>query len=240
MNILLVDDEPLARARMRRMFDVLPEYTIVGEADSGLTALAAYEVLKPDLVLMDIRMPGMDGLEAAQRLSQLPNSPAVVFCTAYDDYALQAFDAEALGYLLKPVSQEKLLAALHKVQRMLPSASNNLAGVKTTENYLTARTHRGLERIALSDCRYFLADSKYVTAYHRDGELIIDETLKQLEDQFADVLLRVHRNALVSRQHVQALEKAGDHYRVRLSDCAEGPLISRRMMAEVKAALGFD
>jgi two-component system response regulator AlgR len=238
MNILLVDDEPLARARMRRMFEALPQYKIVGEADSGITALAAYEVLKPDLVLMDIRMPGMDGLEAAQRLSQLPQSPAVVFCTAYDDYALQAFDAEALGYLLKPVSQEKLLAALNKVQRLMPASA---AAEKNSEQaYLTARTHRGLQRIALTDCRYFLADSKYVTAYHRDGELIIDETLKQLEDQFADALLRVHRNALVSRQHVQALEKDGDHYRVRLSDCTEGPLISRRMMAEVKAALGFD
>jgi two-component system response regulator AlgR len=238
MNILLVDDEPLARARMRRMFEKLPQYQIVGEADSGITALAAYEVLKPDLVLMDIRMPGMDGLEAAQRLSKLPQSPAVVFCTAYDDYALQAFDAEALGYLLKPVSQEKLLAALHKVQRLMPAST---AAEKSLEQaYLTARTHRGLQRIALTDCRYFLADSKYVTAYHRDGELIIDETLKQLEDQFADALLRVHRNARVSRQHVQALEKDGDHYRVKLADCAEGPLISRRMMAEVKAALGFD
>jgi two-component system response regulator AlgR len=239
MNVLLVDDEPLARARMRRLFENLPHYKIVGEADSGLTALAAFDVLHPDLILMDIRMPGMDGLEAAQRLSQLASPPAVIFCTAYDDYALQAFDAEALGYLLKPVSQEKLIAALNKVQRIKQPAQGSVAA-KASENFLTARTHRGLERIALQDCRYFLADSKYVTAYHRDGELIIDETLKQLEDQFAEVLLRVHRNALVSRQHVQALEKAGDHYRVKLSDCETGPLVSRRMLADVKAALGFD
>lgn len=238
MNVLLVDDEPLARARMRRLFENLPQYKIVGEADSGLTALAAFDALHPDLILMDIRMPGMDGLEAAQRLNQLASPPAVVFCTAYDDYALQAFDAEALGYLLKPVSQEKLVAALNKVQRL--TSGNSSAEIAGDKAYLTARTHRGLERIALQDCRYFLADSKYVTAYHRDGELIIDQTLKQLEDQFADVLLRVHRNALVSRKHVQALEKADDHYRVKLTDCESGPLISRRMLADVKAALGFD
>jgi two-component system response regulator AlgR len=238
MNVLLVDDEPLARARMRRMFAALPQYAIVGEADSGMTAIAACELLHPDLVLMDVRMPGMDGLQAAQRLSQMPSPPAVVFCTAYDDYALQAFDADALGYLLKPVSQEKLLAALNKIQRIRQAFAAESA--TPAENYLTARTHRGLQRIALDDCRYFLADSKYVTAFYVGGELVIDETLKQLEDRFPQELLRVHRNALVSRRHVQALEKTGDHYSVKLADCDSRPLISRRMLADVKTALGFD
>jgi two-component system response regulator AlgR len=238
MNILLVDDEPLARARMRRLFDALPQYTIVGEADNGMTALAACNVLHPDLVLMDVRMPGMDGLQAAQKLNELPQPPVVVFCTAYDDYALQAFEAEALGYLLKPVSQEKLVAALNKIQRIRLSSATEKSAV--VERYITARTHRGLQRIALEDCRYFLADSKYVTAYYADGELVIDETLKQLEDRFPDELLRVHRNALVSRKHVQALEKNGDHYSVKLADCDSQPLISRRMLAEVKTVLGFD
>lgn len=235
MKIILVDDEPLARARLRRMIENFPDYVIVGEADNGLDAIELCGKAQLDLVFMDIKMPVMDGLAAAKRINQLKMPPDIVFCTAYDDYALDAFDVDALGYLLKPVKQDKLSATLNKIQRMKIQKEQ-----KTNEYYLSAKTHRGIERIALEDCRYFLADSKYVTVFHTGGELIVDETLKQLEERFASQLLRIHRNALVSKNHVKALEKQGDRFAVKLWDCDSQPLVSRRLLADVKSALGFE
>jgi two-component system response regulator AlgR len=231
MKVLIVDDEPLARARLRRQLIELPKIEIIGEAENGEQAISACNNLRPQVVLMDIRMPGLDGLSAALQLAQKPASPAVIFCTAYDDYAIEAFDANAVGYLLKPVSQEKLAMALQKAERLSATQLDALKPV-------AAQPRRGMELIPLSEVRYFLADHKYVTVYHRFGEVLIDDTLKDLEDEFAGKVLRVHRNALVVVEHVLGLERVAlGQYRVKLADIENGPIISRRHLSDVRKDL---
>lgn len=241
MKVLIVDDEPLARARLRRQLVELPTIEVIGEAENGEQALNACDNLRPQVVLMDIRMPGLDGLSAALQLAQKPASPAVIFCTAYDDYAVEAFDANAVGYLLKPVSQEKLAAALQKAERLSASQLSALKPVAEqpdVRTHITAKSRRGMEMIPLSEVRYFIADHKYVTVYHRFGEVLIDDTLKELEEEFGDKLLRVHRNALVVVEHVQGLDRVGmGQYRVKLADIEHGPTVSRRHLSDVRKDL---
>ncbi|HET8710531.1 MAG TPA: LytTR family DNA-binding domain-containing protein [Spongiibacteraceae bacterium] len=241
MKVLIVDDEPLARARLRRQLIELPTIEVIGEAENGEQAITACNSLRPQVVLMDIRMPGLDGLSAALQLAQRPASPAVIFCTAYDDYAIEAFDANAVGYLLKPVSQEKLAAALQKAERLSTSQLNALKPVveqPETRTHITAKSRRGMELIPLSEVRYFLADHKYVTVYHRFGEVLIDDTLKDLEQEFGNKVLRVHRNALVVVEHVFGLERvAMGQYRVKLADIENGPIVSRRHLSDVRRDL---
>lgn len=241
MKVLIVDDEPLARARLRRQLVHLPTIEVVGEAENGEQALSVCRDLQPQVVLMDIRMPGLDGLSAALQLAQKPASPAVIFCTAYDDYAIEAFDANAVGYLLKPVSQDKLAQALAKAERLSAAQLDALQPVAQqpeTRTHISAKSRRGMELIPLSEVRYFIADHKYVTVYHRYGEVLIDDTLKELEDEFGGRLLRVHRNALAVMEHVLGLERiALGQHRVRLADINHGPVVSRRHLAAVRRAL---
>jgi two-component system response regulator AlgR len=241
MKVLIVDDEPLARARLRRQLIELPKIEIIGEAENGEQAISACNNLRPQVVLMDIRMPGLDGLSAALQLAQKPASPAVIFCTAYDDYAIEAFDANAVGYLLKPVSQEKLAMALQKAERLSATqldALKPVAAQPEARTHIAAKSRRGMELIPLSEVRYFLADHKYVTVYHRFGEVLIDDTLKDLEDEFAGKVLRVHRNALVVVEHVLGLERVAlGQYRVKLADIENGPIVSRRHLSDVRKDL---
>lgn len=241
MKVLIVDDEPLARARLRRQLDTMPDVQIAGEADNGEQALRACAELRPQVVLMDIRMPGVDGLSAALQLAQQPDAPAIVFCTAYEEYAIAAFETNAVAYLLKPVNQEKLALALAKVQRLSLAQAQALQPAlqaPARRTHISAKSRRGVELIALSDVRYFIADQKYVTVYHRHGEVLIDDTLKELEDEFGDLLLRVHRNALVVRAHIAGLERVAlGQYRIKLTDLLPGPQVSRRHLSEVRRAL---
>lgn len=256
MKVLIVDDEPLGRTRLRRLLNALPDIKVAGEADNGHQALAAVDHLQPDVVLMDIRMPGLDGLSAARQLAERAQAPAVIFCSAYDEYAIEAFEANAIGYLLKPVSQEKLAQALAKAQRLSqpqiallsqhgaqsdrnaqssPSFSS-IQGAARTQ--LSAKSRRGIELLPFADARYFIADHKYVTAFHTGGELLLDDTLRELEDEFGARLLRVHRNALVVLEHIQGLERVElGQYRVKLHGLTHGPLISRRHLPDVRKML---
>lgn len=241
MKVLIVDDEPLARARLRRQLEAMPDIRVVGEADNGERALQGCAQWQPQVVLMDIRMPGTDGLSAALELAQRPDAPAIIFCTAYEEYAIAAFETNAVAYLLKPVSQEKLAVALAKVQRLSLSQAQALQPIAQTpsrRSHISVKSRRGVELIALADVRYFIADQKYVTVYHGGGEVLIDDTLKELEDEFGDLLLRVHRNALVVRAQIAGLERiALGQYRIKLTDSTPGPQVSRRHLAEVRRAL---
>lgn len=241
MKILLVDDEPLARQRLKRMLDAHPHCSLVGEAGDGEQAIRQCQALAPDLVLMDIRMPGIDGLQAARHLALLEQPPAVVFCTAYDDYALEAFEASAVDYLLKPVQADKLATALERAGRLNRVQLAGITGVAREtggRSHISARSHRGVELVPVTEVRCFIADQKYVTALHPDGELLLDESLKELENEFPDRFARVHRNALVALAHVQGLERLdGGHVRVRLSGLEEGPLVSRRMLPALRRLL---
>jgi two-component system, LytTR family, response regulator AlgR len=242
MEILIVDDEPLARQRLVRMIEKLEEHHLVGEAEDADSALIAIEKHDPDVVLLDVRMPGRDGLALAHEISALECPPAIIFCTAFDQYALDAFGTSAIGYLLKPIKAEQLQDALAKAQKLnkvqLALVQPPAAEAKTTRTHISAKTRRGIELIPLEDVRYFVADHKYVTVYHRHGEHLLDETLKELEEEFAPRFIRIHRNALVSVRHIEAIERATEgQHQVRLADTEQRPIISRRHVSSVKELL---
>ncbi|HTF84740.1 MAG TPA: LytTR family DNA-binding domain-containing protein [Cellvibrio sp.] len=242
MDVLIVDDEPLARQRLARMLDKLDGYDLIAEAENGEAALAAICKFDPDIVLLDVRMPGEDGLSVARRIGALDDPPAVIFCTAFDQYALDAFGTEAVGYLLKPVKSEQLLEALTKAQRLnkvqRAAFSQNQTPTGNLRSHISAKTRRGVELIPLDDVRYFIADHKYVTVYHVNGEHLLDETLKELEEEFSQRFLRIHRNALVSVKHIEAIERtAQGQYQVRLSNTEMRPIVSRRHVGGLKALL---
>lgn len=240
MDVLIVDDEILARQRLVRMVEKIEGFNVIAEAGDAEQALAAVIAQDPDVVLLDIRMPGKDGLSLAEEISTLDDPPAIIFCTAFDQYALDAFNTNAVGYLLKPVKAEQLLQVLDKASRLnkiqRQAAEQKMAPAKTDgRTHISAKTRRGVELILLEDIRYFVADHKYVTVFHLQGEHLLDETLKELEEEFGNRFLRIHRNALVSVKHIEAIERnAQGQYQVRLSGCTQKPLVSRRHVGGVK------
>ena len=240
LRVLVVDDEHLARERLKRMLEIATEHEVIGEAANGHEALAKTEAELPDVVLLDIRMPGMDGLETARHLAALEAPPAVVFCTAYEEHAVQAFDLLAVGYLLKPVRKEQLVRALDQLTRVNRAQLAALAEADggATRTHIAARTYKGTELIALERIRYFQADQKYVTVGYDGGEVVVDETLRDLEEEFGKRLLRVHRNALVVAAHVTALERVeGGGLSVRLDGVEQAIDVSRRHAAAVRKAI---
>ena len=210
MNVLIVDDEPPARERLRDLINRLPDYQPCGEAANGAEALRLAASLLPDIVLLDIQMPGLDGLETAQRLAELAQPPAIIFVTAYGEYALEAFDAHAVAYLLKPVRLERLEQALTSASRINRAQLAHLgaARAETGRSHVRARIGQRLELIPLADVFYFQADQKYVTVRHRHGQTLIEESLKTLEHELGNRVLRVHRNALALAAQVAGLEKS--------------------------------
>lgn len=246
MKILLVDDEPLARARLQRLLEVSDKHQVVAEAENGEAAIAAFNQHRPDVVLLDIRMPVMDGLQTARHLATDERPPAIIFCTAYGEYALDAFEAHAVDYLLKPVNRTKLLQALDRAQRLNRAQLGALqASAETDEGgerqHISARTSRGIVLIPLQDVRYFLADQKYVTVFYWSGEalreVLIDEPLKDLEQNFGDRFARIHRNALVAVAHIQGLDRYDQGTYLRLANVDKGPQVSRRHLPEVRKLL---
>ncbi len=243
MDVLIVDDEILARQRLARMVEKIDGFQVVGEAANGDQALQLILQQDPDVVLLDIRMPGKDGLMLAQEISALEDPPAIIFCTAFDQYALEAFGTNAVGYLLKPVKAEQLLQVLDKASRInkiqRQAAEQKLAAPKPGErSHISAKTRRGVELIAIEDVRYFIADHKYVTVYHLGGEQLLDETLKELEEEFGNRFLRIHRNALISVKHIEAIERNNQgQYQVRLAGCEHKPIVSRRHVSNLKELL---
>jgi len=245
MDILVVDDEKLARDRLVRMLEKIPECKVVGEAADGRSALEEINRLNPEVVLLDIRMPDMDGLEAARHIMQLETPPAVIFCTAYGEHALEAFDAQAVGYLLKPVKAAQLEAALGNAKKLtkvqvstLSDAGSSDDPASTTRKHISSKTRLGLELVPVEDVRCFQADHKYVTAYHVNGELLLDETLKDLEQEFGDRFVRIHRNSLVSLHHIEGMERIDQsQYVVSLSGVELKPMVSRRHVTELRKKL---
>ncbi|MDX5371288.1 MAG: LytTR family DNA-binding domain-containing protein [Pseudomonadaceae bacterium] len=243
MNVLIVDDEPLARERLIRMVGELEGYRVLEpSASNGEEALALIDSLRPDVVLLDIRMPGLDGLQVAARLCEREAPPAVIFCTAHDEFALEAFDVSAVGYLVKPVRAEALAAALKKAERpnrvqlaalTRPAAGGNGAGPRS---HISARTRKGIELIPLEQVIFFIADHKYVTLRHEGGEVLLDEPLKALEDEFGERFVRIHRNALVARERIERLQRTPlGHFQLYLKGLGGDALtVSRRHVAGVR------
>jgi two-component system response regulator AlgR len=242
LSVLIVDDEQPARERLQRLVEELPGCDVAGVCANGADALPLVGKLKPSVVLLDIRMPGMTGIEVARHLGALENPPAIVFTTAYDEYALEAFESQAIGYLLKPVRAERLAQALKQASRL---RAPQLLGLGTPAAPVAARQHVAvrvrdeLKLIPVKDIRYFRADQKYVTVRHGRGEDLIDESLKQLEEEFARDFVRAHRSVLVAIAHVEALERVGEDegYALRLRGEAEPLAVSRRQLAELRKRL---
>lgn len=240
MKVLIVDDEPLARQRAARLLQELDGIEIIAEAANAEAALAEIEQHQPDALLLDIAMPGMSGIELARILAERESSPAIVFCTAYDEYAIAAFDAQAVGYLLKPIQREKLAAVFGRLSRLNKAQIAALAELESPaqRRQLSSSGPQGISLLPVSAVRYFYADHKYVSAVHPDGELLIDDSLRELEQEFAAQFVRIHRNALVALAYVQGIERHGvAGYRVKLQGLADGPQISRRYLPAVRALL---
>lgn len=251
MRVVIVDDEPLARERLRRLMAEFPGYEVIAEAGDGETALDVIEDEEPDLVLLDVRMGGTDGITVARQLAQLDMPPAIIFTTAYAEHALSAFDAQADAYLLKPVRKEKLRDALMKVRKISraqrPAPAPRDPSAKPKRDFILATTRDGLVRIPVTDVIYFLADQKYTTVCHLHGEVLIEESLKTLEEDLAPLFLRIHRKALVATQFIASLERrkgeeldedSAHSLKMRHSNTLLP--VSRRRLAEVRRFLTGD
>lgn len=240
-SVLIVDDEAPARARLRQLLEDIGEWHIAGEAAHGRQALDLCHRLDPDVVLLDIRMPEMDGIEVAKHLTTLERGPAVIFTTAYSDYAIQAFDAQAIGYLVKPVRRERLHKALQQAARLNRREIDAVAaagGLPGKRSHICVRKAKGLRLVPVSEIICFQADQKYVTLVHLDSEEVTDETLKDLETEFAEDFIRIHRNTLVARRYLQRIETTEDGRSLAWLAHRETPLpISRRLVAEVRRRL---
>ncbi|HJP35142.1 MAG TPA: LytTR family DNA-binding domain-containing protein [Gammaproteobacteria bacterium] len=241
LRVLIVDDEPHARERLAHLLGELPNCDVVGQCGTGIEALNQVGELEPSVVLLDIRMPGMSGIETARHLSALPDSPAVVFTTAYDEYAMDAFDAQAVGYLLKPVRKERLERALLQAGRLSVSQLKLVAASEqevAQRQHIAIRARDELRLIPVKDILFFCADQKYVSVHHDGGEDLIDESLTELADEFAPEFSRVHRSTLVSVSHVEALERdrEGRHF-VRIRGRDELLPVGRRQVGDLKRLL---
>lgn len=234
LHVLIVDDEPLARARLRSLLEAQPGVVVLGEAVEGAVALAQCAKMQPDMVLLDITMPGMDGLETARRLAAGPNPPAIVFCTAFDDHALSAFEAQALDYLVKPVRPERLAAALDKVRTFLAGRKQQPTA-PASRQHLCARLRGSLRMIPVEDIRYLQADEKYVAVHHARGEDLIEESLKALETEFSDRFIRIHRNCLVARNEIVELKRSPEGHVHAVLRHVDLPLeVSRRCLSQLR------
>ncbi len=259
MKILIVDDEPLATERLCQIVteiaEEIDEQHKIYTACNGIEAIKSANRYDPDIILMDIRMPGMDGLEAARHISALDEPPAIVFTTAYDEYALQAFESQAIDYLLKPIRKESLEKALknccklNKLQLEVLSLKNQKDFART---HITVQIRGNILLIAVENIICFLAEHKYTTVKYTKDELlmersvqdnptetaleetIIEETLKSLEQEFSQYFLRVHRNALIRKDKIQSLIKTENTYIVKLKQLHKGIEVSRRHVSDVR------
>ena len=245
MRVLVVDDEAPARLRLQQLLEDIDGFECCGDAPNGEAALAFVDEKRPDIVLLDIRMPGIDGIEAAHHLNALDDPPAIIFATAYDEYAVEAFEACAIGYVLKPVRRAKLEAALTQAARIAGAALKDVAdaaGIESRRRHICARTGDRLTLIPVDDISHFVADQKYVLVHHCGGETLIDEPLKALEEEFDDLFVRIHRSALVAVDKIERVEKTVDGrtcvmMRDRPQSADRELVVSRRHVADVRRRL---
>lgn len=232
LSCLVVDDEPLAAERLADMIGAVQNCKVVGMAGNAEQAFAQIVNLRPDLVLLDITMPGENGLDLAKRLQNTEHPPAVVFCTAYDAHALQAFEAQAIDYLLKPVRAERLAESIERVRRLRPITGPH---IDLTPAFVTASVGGVIRRIDMEDIYYLQADDKYTLAHHRGGEHVLDSSLKELEVQFNGRLLRIHRNCLVNPSQLTELRRDHDGHVWAILKSVDKPLeVSRRCAGDLK------
>ena len=242
LKILVVDDEALARSRLRTLVGdcTAPAAVVAAEAADAAQALKALQRETFDAVLLDIRMPGADGLTLAGTIAAMPQPPAVVFVTAHSEHAVQAFELEAVDYLTKPVRLERLQQALQKVERLAQAARGPQAN--SAEEMLIIQDRGRTERVPLAEVLYFKAELKYITVRTAGRSYILDGSLSELEERHAGRFMRIHRNALIARRAVRSLEKhfdpeEGEGWAVRLNGVDELLAVSRRQLSAVREAI---
>lgn len=237
-KIIICDDEPLARQRLKFLLSELSDCEVQAEISDGIDLKATVEEHDPDVVLLDISMPQMTGIEAAQQVADLENPPAIIFCTAFDDYAIEAFKVHAVSYLMKPIKREDLQRALKQtglVNKAQLTAIEERQKLDQNQEFIVARTHRGLERIAINQVYYFNADQKYVLVVHKEGEVLIDEPLKELEEKYNEEFVRIHRSTLVRMDKIRGLRALGEgKFGVELQGVEDILPVSRRHLSQVR------
>jgi two-component system response regulator AlgR len=247
-RILIVDDEAPARTRLRHLLaDIAVEFPhrIVGEAGDGVAALEFQAGTPVDIALVDIRMPRMDGIELAQQLAGLPHAPAVIFVTAYDEFALKAFELAAADYLLKPAKAARLLEALKKVRRLAPDDALLKSLAPAARQRLRVVERGAVLLVPIDQVLYLRAEQKYVTAHTATREYLLEESLAHLEAEFAPRFVRIHRSCLVAAEAVAGVVRAAEgdseeqHWALRLAGVAEPLPVSRRQWPQVKERLGL-
>lgn len=240
LRALVVDDENLARLRMRTLLAdcTAPRVSLEAEASNAVQAMELLQRQRFDVALVDIHMPGADGMALGRSLQSLPHPPALVFVTAHAEHAVQAFELEAVDYLTKPVRLERLQAALQKVERLLQAQTGGEEAAEP-EDVLIIQERGRTERVPLHQIIYFKAELKYITVRTSARNYILDGSLNELEEKYRERFMRIHRNALIARRSVHALEKhydaeEGEGWAVRLHGVEELLAVSRRQLAAVR------
>lgn len=246
LRVLIVDDEAPARMRLRDLLgDIATAQPseLIGMAANGVEALRLLDTAEADVVLADIRMPVMDGVELARHLAHLERPPALIFTTAYDEYAVSAFELAAADYLLKPVRAERLAEALGRARKRLPTNDQGLSALAPGARQHFSVTERGrILLVPVGDVLFLRAEQKYVTAITNAREFLLDESLVQIEQEFPDRFVRIHRNCLVARAAVAGVERSPDeegdgHWSIVVNGTCERLPVSRRQWPVVRQAL---
>jgi len=207
LKVLIADDETPARSRLKDLLTDIGNIEVCGEASNGIEVITLAEKLKPDVLLLDIRMPKMDGIEAARHLQTLAQPPAVIFTTAYDTHALAAFEMSAVDYLLKPIRLERLQVALHKAGKLLPTQLSEINKLSAKRTHLSISERGRISLVPVAEIIYLRAELKYVTVRTAQHEYLIEASLTQLEQEFGNTFIRLHRNCLVAVAYISGYEK---------------------------------
>lgn len=212
LKVLIADDEAPARNRLRELLADIPQVIIVAEAKNGKEALDLANDHQPEIVLLDIRMPVIDGIEAAQHLQKMIKPPAIIFTTAFDSYAMQAFDISAVDYLLKPIRLERLKSAINKARALLPSQLEALAPLHPQRSHFSISERGRILIVPVREVIYLRAELKYITVRTAEREYLLEESLTHLEQEFDQIFIRLHRNCLVAQAYILGYEKrTGGH-----------------------------
>lgn len=243
LSILIADDEAPARNRLRELLGDIAEVRLVGEAGNGKEALALAEQTGAQVLLLDIRMPQMDGIEAAMHVQKLQAPPAIIFTTAFDGYAVQAFDINAVDYLLKPIRRERLQTAINKARALLPAQLEGIRPLQPRRTHFSVSERGRVILVPVAEVVYLRAELKYTTVRTKEREYLIEDSLTSIEQEFGNQFLRLHRNCLVAQASIQGYQKAKgedgeSHWVALLRDVPETVAISRRQMHVVKDLAG--
>jgi len=239
LKVLIADDEPPARKRLKSLLAEIPNVTVTGEAENGREMLSLASEQLPDVLLLDIRMPVMDGIEAAEHAQKLYRPPAIIFTTAYEAHALQAFELNAVDYLLKPIRLERLQTALAKAQVLRPAQIEALHSLAPPRTHFSIHERGRILLVPLADVLYLRAELKYITLRTLEREYLLEDSLNRIEQEFPEHFLRIHRSCLVARDMIQGFERRHEddgetHWVVLLKGHPETLPVSRRQQHIVR------